>query len=147
MTQHTADVSRPSDLRQALSVDSDRVLSISEVSELFSITAHTARYYERAGLLHVARSQSGHRVYDSATVERLDFLVRMRSSGMGISQLKRYVELVRAGEATTPQRLQIMVDQREHILAQIHELELALTTTDYKIAKYAGTTASEGATS
>ena len=140
MTQHTAVTSRPADLRQALSVDPDRVLSISEVSEVLGITAHTARYYERADLLEVARSQSGHRLYDSATVERLDFLVRMRSSGMGISQLKRYVELVRAGETTTPQRLQIMVDQREHILAQIHDLNLALTTTDYKIAKYAGTT-------
>ncbi|MCF2573665.1 MULTISPECIES: MerR family transcriptional regulator [unclassified Brevibacterium] len=146
MTQHTADVSRPSDLRQALSVDPDRVLSISEVSEVLGITAHTARYYERAGLLEVARSHSGHRVYDSATVERLDFLVRMRTSGMGISQLKRYVELVRAGEATTPQRLQIMVDQREHILTQIHELELALTTTDYKIAKYAGTAGDDSTT-
>ncbi|WP_141322665.1 hypothetical protein [Brevibacterium aurantiacum] len=87
----------------------------------------------------MARPKSGRRTYDAKTVERLDFLVRMRTSGVGISQLERYVELVRAGTATTPQRLQIMVDQREHILTQIHELELALTTTEYKIAKYAGT--------
>lgn len=146
MTQHTAVTPRPADLRQPLSVDPDRVLSISEVSELLDITAHTARYYERAGLLDVARSKSGHRTYDAKTVERLDFLVRMRTSGMGISQLKRYVELVRAGEATTPQRLQIMVDQREHILTQIHQLELALTTTDYKIAKYAGTAGDDSTT-
>lgn len=139
MTQHKAVTPRPSDLRLALSIDPDRILSISEVSELLGITAHTARYYERAGLIDVARSQSGHRVYYARTVGRLDFLVRMRTSGMGISQLSRYVELVRAGEETVPQRLQIMVDQRENILAQIHDLELALTTTDFKIAKYAGT--------
>lgn len=58
---------------------------------------------------------------------------------MGISELGRYVDLVRAGATTTPQRLQIMLDQRERIRAQIHELELALTTTEYKIAKYGGT--------
>lgn len=57
---------------------------------------------------------------------------------MGISELSRYVDLVRTGEATTPQRLQIMLDQRERIISQLHELELALVTTDYKIAKYGG---------
>ncbi|WP_228282652.1 MerR family transcriptional regulator [Brevibacterium atlanticum] len=103
-----------------------RDLTIAEVSEHLGITAHTARYYERAGLIDVPRSQSGHRTFDPKSVERLDFLVRMRSSGMGISQLSRYVELVRAGETTTSQRLQIMVDQRERILAQIQQLELAL---------------------
>lgn len=44
----------------------------------------------------------------------------------------------RAGEEMIPQSLQIMVDQRERVLSQIHELELALTTTDLKIATYAG---------
>lgn len=126
-------------IRRALSTEFGSELSISEVCELLGITAHTARYYERAGLIEVPRSPSGHRTYDQATVERLDFLVRMRTSGMGISELRRYVDLVHAGEATTAQRLQIMLDPRERIVSQLHELELALVTTDYKIAKYGGT--------
>lgn len=125
-------------IRKAVSGDHRENLSISEVGELLGITAHTARYYERAGLIEVPRSSSGHRSYGPKTVERLDFLVRMRTSGMGITELSRYVDLVRAGESTTSQRLQIMVDQRERIISQIHELELALVTTDYKIAKYGG---------
>lgn len=131
--------SRDPRIRRALSVDDGTELTISEVCELLGISAHTARYYERAGLIEVPRSQSGHRTYDQASVDRLDFLVRMRTSDMGISELGRYVDLVRAGATTTPQRLQIMLDQRERIRAQIHELELALTTTEYKIAKYGGT--------
>ena len=150
MEQHAASTSvtqtRPPRLRRALSIDPDRELSISEVSDFLGITAHTARYYERAGLLEVNRSRSGHRTYDQKTVERLDFLIRMRASGMGISELRRYVDLVRVGDATTPQRLQIMVDQRERIVSQIRELELALSTTDYKIAKYGGVPA-DGSTS
>lgn len=117
----------------------DAPLSVSEVSELLGITAHTARYYERAGLLTVGRSRSGHRVYDRKTVERLDFLVRMRSSGMGISELSRYVDLVREGDSTTELRLEIMLAQRERIRTQIRELERALDTTEYKIATYGGT--------
>lgn len=125
-------------IRRALSTDHGSELSISDACALLGITAHTARYYERAELLKVPRTQSGHRIYDQATIARLDFLVRMRTSGMGISELRRYVDLVRAGEATTGQRLQIMLEQRERIKSQIHELELALLTTDYKIAKYGG---------
>lgn len=113
-------------------------LSISEVSDLLGISTHTARYYERVGLIEVSRSQSGHRIYDQKMVSRLDFLVRMRASGMGISELCRYVELVRAGESTTQQRLQIMLEQRERIISQIHDLELALATTEFKITTYGG---------
>jgi len=62
----------------------------------------------------------------------------MRSSGIGISLLSRYIELVHASETTTSQRLQIMVDQREHILAQIRQLEPSLAATEHKITAYGG---------
>lgn len=55
-----------------------------------------------------------------------------------IAEVSRYIELVRAGEATTSQRLQIMIDQRERILAQVQQLELALATTEHKITTYGG---------
>ena len=113
-------------------------LLIGEVCDHLGITAHTARYYERIGLIQVGRSASGHRVFDQKAVDRLDFLVRMRSSGMGISELTRYVDLVNQGESTTPERLQIMRDQRQRIIEQIHDLERALTATEYKIAVYGG---------
>ena len=114
-------------------------LSIGEVCDRLNITAHTARYYERIGLIHVGRSPTGHRVFDQRAVDRLDFLVRMRSSGMGIADLSRYIDLVNQGESTTPERLQIMRDQRQRIIEQIHDLERALTATEYKIAVYGGT--------
>lgn len=112
--------------------------STGEVCDHLGITAHTARYYERIGLIEVGRSPSGHRVFDQRAVDRLDFLVRMRSSGMGISELTRYVDLVNQGESTIPERLQIMRNQRQRIIDQIHDLERALTATEYKIAVYGG---------
>ena len=112
--------------------------SIGEVCDHLGITAHTARYYERIGLIQVGRSASGHRVFDQRAVDRLDFLVRMRSSGMGISELTRYVDLVNQGESTIPERLQIMRNQQQRIIDQIHDLERALTATEYKIAVYGG---------
>ena len=116
----------------------DAPLSIGEVCDRIGITAHTARYYERIGLIKVGRSASGRRVFDQRAVDRLDFLGRMRSSGMGISELTRYVELVNQGQSTTLERLQFMRDQRQRIIEQIHDLERALTATEYKIAVYGG---------
>jgi DNA-binding transcriptional MerR regulator len=113
-------------------------LTIGKVCKRLNVSAHTARYYERIGLIEVDRSPSGHRIYDQRAVDRLDFLVRMRTSGMGIAELTRYVDLVRQGEETTPQRLQIMKNQRQRITQQIRELEQALTATEYKIAVYGG---------
>ena len=40
---------------------------------------------------------SGHRRYDAATIRRVVFLTRMRTAGMSISDLQRYVALVRGG--------------------------------------------------
>lgn len=116
----------------------DAPSSIGEVCDRLNITAHTARYYERIGLIQVGRSASGRRVFDQRAVDRLDFLVRMRSSGMGIAELTRYVELVNQGESTTPERLQIMRNQRQRIIHQIHDLERALTATEYKNTVYGG---------
>ncbi|WP_219825928.1 MerR family DNA-binding transcriptional regulator [Nonomuraea typhae] len=49
-------------------------LTIAQVAGLLGITAHTLRYYERAGLVTVARDPGGHRAYDAAAVRRLAFL-------------------------------------------------------------------------
>lgn len=115
-----------------------KYFTIAEVSQHLRITAHTARYYERAGLIDVDRDDAGHRIYDEKTLGRLDFLVRMRTSGMGISDLQRYIDLVRQGDSTRAERLQIMIAQRERIRAQIDELTRSLQATDFKIATYGG---------
>ncbi|WP_192496833.1 MULTISPECIES: hypothetical protein [unclassified Pseudoclavibacter] len=46
------------------------------------------------------------------------------------------VSLLEQGDATIPERRQIMLDQRDRIERQIAELELAREATDFKIARY-----------
>lgn len=115
-------------------------MTIAEVAELLDLSAHTLRYYERIGLVEVGRDSGGHRVYQSEAVRRLVFLTRMRLSGMGISDLQRYVELVEAGETTIPERLDMLIEHRDTVRRQIRELTLSLAATEYKIATYGGRT-------
>ena len=109
---------------------------IATTAHRLGISAHTLRYYERIGLVRVGRDASGYRRYDAAAVRRLVFLTRMRTSGMTISDLQRYVDMVEAGRDTVPERLTLLTEHRDGLRARIDELRLALAATEYKIATY-----------
>ena len=109
---------------------------IATTADRLGISAHTLRYYERIGLVRVGRDASGRRRYDAAAVRRLVFLTRMRTSGMTIRDLRRYIDLVEAGQDTVPERLTLLTELREGLRARIDELRLALAATEYKIAAY-----------
>ena len=109
---------------------------IATTADRLGVSAHTLRYYERIGLVRVDRDASGHRHYDAASVRRLVFLTRMRTSGMPIRDLRRYIELVEAGRDTVPERLALLTEHREGLRSRIDELRLALAATEYKIAAY-----------
>lgn len=117
-------------------------MMITEVAGLLDISPHTLRYYERAGLVEVARDGNGHRVYDAHAVRRLVFLTRMRLSGMPMRDLQHYISLVDAGEHTVPERLDLLLAHRDTIRRRIRELTLSLAATEYKIATYGGSTGS-----
>ena len=102
---------------------------IATTAHRLGISAHTLRYYERIGLVRVGRDASGYRRYDAAAVRRLVFLTRMRTSGMTISDLQRYVDMVEAGRDTVP-------EHRSVLHTRIDELRLALAATEHKIAAY-----------
>lgn len=113
-------------------------MTIAEVADLLDVSAHTLRYYEREGLVTVTRDGLGHRVYDAAAVRRLVFLTRMRLSGMPMRDLAHYVALVDAGDATVPERLDMLIEHRDTIRRRIRELTLSLAATEFKIATYGG---------
>ncbi|MGP3931341.1 MerR family transcriptional regulator [Nonomuraea sp. KM88] len=120
--------------------DLPETMTIAEVAGLLDISPHTLRYYERTGLVEVARDGSGHRVYDAGAVRRLVFLTRMRLSGMPMRDLRHYISLVDAGEHTVPERLDVLVEHRDILRRRIRELTLSLTAVEYKIATYGGST-------
>ena len=116
----------------------DATLTIAEMAERTGVSAHTLRYYERIGLLSVARDAAGYRTYNSRDYARVVFLNRLRMTGMSIRDLQRYIALVAEGDASVPERLQMMLAHRDAVRTQIQELTFALDTIDFKIAAYGG---------
>jgi DNA-binding transcriptional MerR regulator len=113
-------------------------LAISEVAEATGLTAHTLRYYERAGLMlrAVDRASSHHRRYSTADVNWVVFLTRLRSTSMPIARVKEYVELVRQGDSTIEARRDLLLEHRITVAAQLDVITRSLDHIDYKIANY-----------
>ena len=116
----------------------DARLSISEVAEATGLTAHTLRYYERAGLMlePVDRASSTHRRYTESDVNWVIFLTKLRATAMPIAQVRDYVGLVRAGDLTTAARLELLLRHRISVLAQLDEITRSLAAIDHKIDLY-----------
>jgi len=115
-----------------------REFSISEAAALTGVSVHTLRYYERAGLMRdaVPRATSTHRRYREDDVSWVQFITRLRSTGMSIRQIHSYAEMARQGEGTDAQRLELLERHRERVLEQMHEIERHLAAIDFKIDLY-----------
>ncbi|MFE9423511.1 MerR family transcriptional regulator [Kitasatospora sp. NPDC006697] len=111
---------------------------ISEVSELTGLTAHTLRWYERIGLLDpVDRTHGGRRLYSDRDLARLEFLGKLRLTGMPVADMLRYVELARQGEGTARERRELLISHRTEVRAKIADLHATLAVLDHKIDLYA----------
>ena len=112
-------------------------MKIAEVSERYSISSDTLRYYERIGLIPpVNRSESGIRDYNEIDVRRVEFIKCMRSAGLPIEILIEYVALVQQGDKTIEARKAILKEQREQLLARMAEMQKTLDILNHKISAY-----------
>ena len=113
-------------------------LTIAEAAEQTGLTADTLRYYERDGLMlrSVPRATSGHRQYAEDDIDWIRLITKLRSTGMPIRDVRRYTDLVRAGEGNEQERLDLLRAHREVVLARLAEVHDHLGAIDYKIDVY-----------
>lgn len=112
-------------------------MTISEVSKKYNITADTIRYYEKEGLIPtVPRDKNGIRNFDENSCGWIEFIKCMRSAGLEIETLKRYVSLFRQGTKTVEERKILLIEQREKLLKKQKDINVTLDRLNYKIEKY-----------
>lgn len=120
-----------------MSVENFMKYTIQEVSKKMHISAHTLRYYERAGVLPpIQRDQNGNRRFSDADIEWIAMVYCLRSTEMPISLIKRYVELSYEGDKTIAQRRQIMFDHEQRITKRAAELNRFLEQVTKKVKYY-----------
>jgi DNA-binding transcriptional MerR regulator len=118
--------------------EDSRSVSIAEASQRTGLSRHTLRYYERAGLIEpVERSTSGRRQYEASDLDWFAFLVRLRQTGMPITQMQQFARLRAGGAATLEQRRQLLDGHRRQLEAAIAVQQDHLAALTDKIAHYA----------
>ena len=112
-------------------------LTIQDVAEATGLSAHTLRYYERVGLIHpIGREENTRRNYTADDIGWIEFLMKLRATGMSIKDMQRYAELQRQGDETLPQRVEMLKSLRGSVEARIDELNEHLKLVRYKIEIY-----------
>lgn len=111
--------------------------SIGQASEMCGLSASALRYYEKEGIVEPGRTQAGVRRYSEEDIEWLKFIDHMRSTGMSICDLSRYVKLRRAKVAGSAQELlEIMKRHEKHLLDKLAHYQTNLELVQYKIRMY-----------
>ena len=112
-------------------------MNIAEFAKRCGLSPHTLRYYERIGLLgKVTRRANGHRIFGPRDVEWVEFVHRLRSTGMGINEMLRYAKLRAQGDATLAQRQAMLVLHADQLAAALRTQQAHLRVVRQKIVIY-----------
>lgn len=117
--------------------DSDEMLTVGQAAVESGISVHTLRYYERVGLLSdVPRTVSGRRRYGRRELGAVEFITRLRDTGMPIARILAYADLVRAGGGNEEERLAVLVEHHTAVRRSLAEQSRHLDAIQRKIDLY-----------
>jgi len=112
-------------------------LHIGEVASRTGRSVHAIRWYEAQGLVPgVERDGGGRRVYGEHHVGWLDFMDRLRGTGMSVAQMRDYTAMVKKGGAALGERRALLKAHQARVLENIARWTEALELIDAKIEFY-----------
>ncbi|MCD7034147.1 MerR family transcriptional regulator [Metabacillus sp. GX 13764] len=113
------------------------IYTINQVAEIWDISAHTLRFYDKEGLLpFISRTSNGNRQFSERDLELVKLICCLKDTGMSIKEIRRYMEISMAGEKTFETRKEMMKAHRKEVLRQINDLKKNLRIIDLKVAYY-----------
>lgn len=114
-----------------------QLLTIGQLSEITGLSTHALRYYERIGVLKdVQRTSNGRRYYTLWHLGWLEFVMRMRSTGMPLPEIIRYADLYEEGDSTIQTRLELLENHQAEVETKLENLHRDLQAIQDKIALY-----------
>jgi DNA-binding transcriptional MerR regulator len=109
-------------------------LSIGEAARACGLQASALRYYEQAGLIPpVARDDAGRRVFGEQDLAWTRYAVCLRSLGMGVAEIARYVDAAhRVGGQD--EQMSLLIEHLERMRARRTELDHFIEIAETKLA-------------
>lgn len=110
--------------------------SIGTFAKLTNTGIHTLRYYEQERLLMPKRDPHNRRLYSEQDLSWIEFIKRLKDTGMPIKEIRRYAQLRAQGNTTLCERLALLQQHRTTLAQTISRLKEHLTKLDDKITYY-----------
>ncbi|MBU9728202.1 MerR family transcriptional regulator [Diplocloster modestus] len=110
--------------------------TIGQVSEMFQLPISTLRYYDKEGLFPDIKRSSGIRKFGEKELEALRVIECLKKSGMEIKDIKQFMVWCSEGSDTYPQRLDLFLNRKEVVDAELRRLEKVLDMLRFKCWYY-----------
>ena len=110
--------------------------SSGQFAKLMGMSLDTVRYYEKEGLILPGRKENNHRTYTDGDISWMQFIKRLKETGMPIKEIRKYARLRSEGAATMGERMRMLVRHRHSLDEKIRQLKTHREKLDEKIAYY-----------
>ena len=111
-------------------------MKIGLFAQKVNLSAHTLRYYEKRGLIKVDRDQSGQRSYNENDLAWVQFIQRLKDTGMHLKDIQRYADLRYQGDSSLKERFEMLQKHRSFVKEQIKNWQISPKKLDHKIEWY-----------
>jgi len=110
--------------------------SIGEFSEKVGLSIDTLRYYEKEDIIHCHREENNRRYYDDSDFAWVEFIIRLKNTGMSLKNIHTYAALRYKGDSTIPQRLELLFNQLDKLHDKQDEVTDHISFLENKIKIY-----------
>ena len=111
--------------------------TIKQVSEMTGLSISAIRYYDKEGLLpDLQRKESGYRVFSDRDLEAIELIECFKESGLTIQEIRHFISLVRQGDGTLAERLEIFQHHIARLEGKLAAVQRALEHSRRTLAFY-----------
>ena len=106
----------------------ERLYGISELAEDLGITARAIRFYEAKGLLMPPRANGG-RVYTKRERARLKLILRAKSIGFSLAEVKQFLDLYGDRGEGRPQQVAFVAERSSALIKELEQKQADVAAT------------------
>lgn len=111
----------------------ENLYSMKETCDKTGLTYDTLKFYCNEGLIpNVKRNKSNYRVFDDNDINWIKSLSCLKNCGMSIVEMKEYLELCLKGEASIPERQDILEAKLRELEHKKQDLQDAIDFVHWK---------------
>lgn len=97
--------------------------TIGTFSAKVGLSIDTLRYYEKENLILPKRNEINRRIYDDSDITWINFIKKLKQTGMPIKDIQQYAKLRYLGDQTIEQRMDLLYNQYDILVKQKEEIE------------------------